>query len=398
MVTVPAPARRAALVAAAGALVLGASLLPGEPGPAGHLAELTGAARTLWTAPLLALTAGIAAWWAPVAFWPLLLVAAVAPLADPTGADACLLIASLVASRRLRCTTTRLGFVLAATVWTAVPVTVGLAANGAAAVGPALWGWLGAAALFVWTPFIVGLWAAARRDLLAQARERAERLERDQLDAAVRARDLERTRIARDMHDVVAHRVSLMVLHAGALEVNAVDPEAAEAAELIRATGVEALEQLRDVLGVLRPPARDPGPVTIADLDRLVEESIRAGVPVSLRRSGSPEDLPIHLVGTLWRAAREALTNVHKHAGAVPTVIDLDCPPEQAVLCVRNAAPSAPVRAIQGNGLGLVAIREAVTLLEGTMAAGPTPNGGYELRIALPRPVAASPGGQGDPT
>lgn len=397
MVTVPARARRAALASAAGALVLGASLMPGEPGPAGHLAELTGAARTLWTAPLLALTAGIAAWWAPVAFLPLLVVAAAAPLADPTGADACLLIASLVAGRGLRRTATRVGFVLAATVWTAVPVTVGLAANGAAAVVPALWGWVGAAALFVWMPFLAGLWTAARRDLLAQARERAERLERDQLDAAIRARDLERARIAHDMHDVVAHRVSLMVLHAGALEVNAVDSATAEAAELIRATGVEALEQLRDVLGVLRTSACDPAPTTLADLDRLVEESSRAGVPVSLHRSGSPEELPAHLARTLWRAAREALTNVHKHAGAVPTVIELDCSSERALLSIRNAAPPAPVSAIKGNGIGLLAIREAVTLLEGTMAAGPTPDGGYELRVALPRTVAASPGGQGRP-
>ncbi|RRS01363.1 sensor histidine kinase [Glycomyces terrestris] len=397
MVTVPARVRRAALAAAAGALVLAAALLPGEPGPAGHLAELTGAARTLWTAPLLALAAAFAAWWSPVALWPLLLVAAAAPLADPTGAAACALVASLVASRRLRRTATRLAFVLAATAWTAVPVALGLAADEAAAVGAALSGWLGAAALFVWTPFSSGLWAAARRDLLAQARERAERLERDQLDAAERARALERTRIAHDMHDVVAHRVSLMVLHAGALEVNTADPEAAEAAELIRATGVEALEQLREVLGVLRDPARDRAPGAAADLDRLVDESIRAGVPVTLRRRGSPEALPAHVAGTLWRAAREALTNVHKHAGAVPTVVDLDCSPERAVLRVRNAAPALEVRAIQGSGIGLVAIREAVALLEGAMAAGATPDGGFELRIALPLPIAASPGGPGDP-
>jgi signal transduction histidine kinase len=387
MVTVPARARRAALAAAAGALVLGASLLPGEPGPAGHLAQLTGAARTVWAAPLLSFAVGFALCWSPVAFWPLLLVAAVAPLADPTGAHACLLIASLVAGLRLRRTTTRLGFVLAATAWTAMPVTVGLAANAAAAVSPALWGWLGAAALFVWTPFVAGLWTAARRDLLAQTRERAEQLERDQLEAADRARDRERTRIAHDMHDVVAHRVSLMVLHAGALEVNAVDQETADAAELIRTTGVEALEQLRDVLGVLRVSVRDPAPTILADLDRLVEESIRAGVPVSLHRSGSDEDLPTHMARTLWRAAREALTNVHKHAGAVPTVIDLDCSSERAVLSVRNAVPPPPVRAIKGNGIGLLAIREAVTLFEGTMAAGPTPDGGYELRIAIPRPL-----------
>jgi signal transduction histidine kinase len=123
-----------------------------------------------------------------------------------------------------------------------------------------------------------------------------------------------------------------------------------------------------------------------------VTDSIRAGVPVSLRRSDASEHLPDPVARVLWRAAREALTNVHKHAGAVSTTVDLDCTPEQAVLRVRNAAPPAPVRAIGGSGIGLVAIREAVTLLEGTMASGPTPDGGYELRIALPF------GGKGGPS
>jgi signal transduction histidine kinase len=377
-------ARRAALAAAAGALVLGACVLPGEPGPAGHLAELTGAAWTVWAAPLLALAAGLALWWSPVAFWPLPTVGAAAALVDPTGADACLLLASLVAGRSLRRTATRAGFALAATAWTALLVGVGTAAEGAGTVESGLRGGLGAAALFVWAPFALGLWTAARRAVLDQARERAERLEREQHDAAVRARDRERARIAHDMHDVIAHRVSLMVLHAGALEVNAADPETAEAAELIRATGVEALEQLREVLGVLRTSARDPAPAALVDLDDLVADSIRAGVPVSLRRSGDSERLPAHAARTLWRAAREALTNVHKHAGTVPTVVDLDCTPRRAVLRVRNTAPPEPVRAIAGSGLGLVAIRESVTLLEGTMDAGPTPDGGYELRIALP--------------
>jgi signal transduction histidine kinase len=284
----------------------------------------------------------------------------------------------------LRRTATRAGFVVAATAWTALLAGFALAADGTWAAESALRGWLGSAALFVWAPFALGLWTTARRTVLDQARERAERLEREQRDAAIRARDLERARIAHDMHDVVAHRVSLMVLHAGALEVNAADPETAEAAELIRATGVEALEQLREVLGVLHTSAGDHAPVALADIDGLVADSVRAGVPVSMRRSGASEHLPSHMVRTLWRAAREALTNVHKHAGAVPTVVDLDCTAGQAVLRVRNAAPPEPVRAIEGSGIGLVAIREAVTLLGGTMAAGPTPDGGYEMRIALP--------------
>jgi signal transduction histidine kinase len=376
--------RRAALAVAAGALVLGAAALPGEPGPAGHLAELTGVARTVWAVPLLALAAGLALWWSPVAFWPLPAVVAAAALVDATAADACLLLASLVAGRRLRRTATRLVFVAAATAWTALVVGIGVVADGTGTVESALRGGFGAVALFVWAPFALGLWTAARRAVLDQARERAERLEREQRDAAIRARALERARIAHDMHDVVAHRVSLMVLHAGALEVNAADPETAEAAELIRATGVEALEQLRDVLGVLRTSARDPAPDAIANLEALVADSIRAGVPVSLRRNGSSKHLPSHVARTLWRAAREALTNVHKHAGAAPTVIDLECTPERAVLRVRNAAPPEPVRTIEGSRIGLVAIREAVTLLEGTMAAGPTPDDGYELRITLP--------------
>ena len=99
------------------------------------------------------------------------------------------------------------------------------------------------------------------------------------------------------------------------------------------------------------------------DLDHLVDDSNRAGVPVSLHCKGSLEDLPAHTARTLYRAAREALTNIHKHAGSVPTVIELECATEPAVLRVRSSAPSKAVRTLPGTGTGLIAIREAVTLL-----------------------------------
>ncbi|MER7498542.1 histidine kinase [Nonomuraea pusilla] len=167
-------------------------------------------------------------------------------------------------------------------------------------------------------PLVAGLWVGARRQVLAGLRERAARLEREQAARAGQARAQERTRIAREMHDVVAHRVSLIVLHTGALEVSVPDERTAAEIASIRAAGREALANLREVLGVLRAQESPDGhapPPSLADLDRLLGQSRSAGLRVRRRDEGDPRPVPEAAQRAAYRVVQEALTNVHKHVG-----------------------------------------------------------------------------------
>ncbi|WP_181043262.1 histidine kinase [Actinokineospora auranticolor] len=235
----------------------------------------------------------------------------------------------------------------------------------------------GSAALFVWLPAAVGLWVSARRQAVAAALEAVRRQATEFAEKVRRVRGAERARIARDLHDVVAHRVSLMVLHAGALEVNARDPETADAAGLIRSTGREALSQLRDVLGLLNaddePGERRPA-ATLSDVDELVARSRAAGVPVTRRDEGEPRDLPLVVEHAGYRVVQEALTNVHKHAGSAETEVVLRYSAAALEIEVGNRA-GEPADPLPGSGLGLVGLRERVELLGGEFTAGPRPDG-----------------------
>jgi signal transduction histidine kinase len=249
------------------------------------------------------------------------------------------------------------------------------------------------AVLVVGVPVLLGLWIGIRRALVAHLRDEAERLEREQLLQAERATARERARIAREMHDVVAHRVGLMVLHAGALEVSLADPEAAQQAGLIRQTGREALEELRHILGVLRERADgaplDPQP-TLADLDRLAQQSRDAGLEVSVAVDGERRRLPATVERTAYRLVQEALTNVHKHAANAATKVGVRYGREWLEVTVRNAGPDGPRPgpAPAGSGHGLLGLRERVTLLGGTFRAGPRVDGGFEVCASLPAQVA----------
>lgn len=243
---------------------------------------------------------------------------------------------------------------------------------------------------------IAGLWIRARREVVAGLQERAERLEREQAARTEQAREQERARIAREMHDVVAHRVSLMVLHAGALEVSAPDERTAEAAGVIRSTGREALANLRDVLGVLRSPyavgdsALSPPPVLV-DLERLLDDSRAAGIPIERTDEGSPRRLPVIVEQTAYRVVQEALTNVHKHAGDSPTEVAIRYLPGTLEVEVRNHPPGKPVDALPASGFGLVGLRERVELLGGELEAGPQPDGGFLVLARLPADTLEEP-------
>ncbi|WFF02300.1 histidine kinase [Micromonospora sp. WMMD964] len=313
--------------------------------------------------------------------WPLFLAAALGWLV--LAAAAAGVVASYQAGLRLR--GRQLATYLAgAAVVLAGGVVVGVQVGGVRRITTATAGnVLLLAACLVGLPLVFGLWVRARRDVLAALRDRAERLEREQEAHADRVRAEERTRIAREMHDVVAHRVSLMVVHAGALEVTAADPSTVEAAALIRTTGRQALTDLREVLGVLR----QDGPAVVPErgldaLDELIGESRAAGLRVSRQDEGEPAALPATVERTAYRVVREALTNVRKHAADAETVVRLRHLPDGLEVVVRNG-PSSRGPELPGAGQGLLGLRERVELLGGRLEAAPV-DGGFLLRALLP--------------
>ena len=241
----------------------------------------------------------------------------------------------------------------------------------------------------------LGMYVRARRQLVASLRERAEQAEAAQQLLAQQARQAERTRIAQEMHDVLGHRVSLMALHAGALEVRPDLPPAdvAEAAGLIRSTARQALEDLRGIVGVLRDgdgggdeAPRAPQP-SLQDITRLVEESRRAGMNVALdMQVEAPEAAPGTLGRDAYRIVREALTNVSKHARGTATTVALAGRPGQGLqITVRNRLPIEPAAdpPLPGAGMGLAGLTERVALSGGTLLHGPSSDGTFVVSAAL---------------
>lgn len=251
-----------------------------------------------------------------------------------------------------------------------------------------------------------GMFIRARRQLLATLRERAERAEAEQQRAAEAARQGERTRIAREMHDVLAHRISLVSMHAGALEYSrdAGPDEVAMAAGVIRDNAHRALEDLREVIGVLREEADPDGTTaarpqpTLADLDALVEQTRVAGVPVKLERDLPDAVLPVTTSRTAYRVLQEGLTNARKHgAGARVRVAVTGRPGAGLELEVRNALrparlPVTPggdaLAAVPGAGLGLVGLAERARLAGGRAEHGEVDDG-FRLHVWLPWPEEA---------
>ncbi|MCG5466933.1 histidine kinase [Micromonospora sp. MED01] len=318
--------------------------------------------------------------------WPLFLAAAVGWLV--LAAAAAGVLASYQAGLRLRGRQLA-GYLAGVAVVLTGGVLVGLAVGGVRRITTASTGnVLLLAACLVGLPLVFGLWVRARQDTLAALRDRAERLEREQEARADRIRAEERTRIAREMHDVVAHRVSLMVVHAGALEVTAVDPATVEAAALIRTTGRQALTDLREVLGVLRQADPAVTPERGLDtLDELIGESRAAGLRVSRQDEGVPTALPATLGRTAYRVVREALTNVRKHAADAETTVCLRYLPDGLEVLIRNG-PSEGGSGLPGAGQGLLGLRERVELLGGRLEAAPV-DGGFLVRALIPLAGAA---------
>ncbi|MEW2133250.1 histidine kinase [Streptomyces sp. NPDC005435] len=234
---------------------------------------------------------------------------------------------------------------------------------------------------------LLALYFDARRRLLRALVERAERAERERHLLAERARAEERARLAGEMHDVVTHRVSLMVLQAGALKVTAPDEGTRRAAEELRAAGCQALEELRDLVGILRTAPEGDRTPSVTGFAALVAESVAVGIPTELTEEGDPA-LASPVVGrTAYRVLREALTNVRKHAPGARVRVSVAYDSTRVRLTVHNTAPTAaPAVALAGtgSGLGIARLRQRIELVHGTLRAGPCTDGGFGVEATLP--------------
>ncbi|MEV6169481.1 histidine kinase [Streptomyces sp. NPDC051954] len=269
-------------------------------------------------------------------------------------------------------------------------------------------------------PLLLGLYVGARRRLMESLRERADSLERELQLLAERAeeraewaRNEERTRIAREMHDVVAHRVSLMVVHAAALQAVArKDPEkAVRNAALVGDMGRQALTELREMLGVLRSgdaverrergvplaavgaaaaaaasrAADEEGPC-LSELDELIGQSAAAGMAVDLSVEGDSRLYAPEVEQTAYRVVQEALTNVHKHAAGAKTYVRLAHRVSEIAMQVENEPPpeAASSARLPSGGNGLVGMKERVSALGGVFVSGPTDAGGFRVSAVIP--------------
>ena len=262
------------------------------------------------------------------------------------------------------------------------------------------------AALFaapVLLAWLLGDSARWRRGYYQALEERAARLERERDAQAQVAAAAERARIAREIHDVVAHNVSVMVVQAdgAAFALDGSPQRAREALAAISATGRRALAEMRSLLGVLREPADGDGvpggagPALapqpgVEDLADLLEQARTAGLPVSLRVSGDPRPVPAGEALAVYRVVQESLTNVRKHAGPGATaVVSLDYGEDGLLIRVTDDGAGASAvpglgHPAAGSGHGLAGMRERIELYGGTARSGPRPGGGYEVVARLP--------------
>ncbi|MDX3450619.1 histidine kinase [Streptomyces sp. ME02-8801-2C] len=235
-------------------------------------------------------------------------------------------------------------------------------------------------------PVLLGQLVQARRDLARRLVDIEEAREHERLlhSQAVLAR--ERAQLAREMHDVVSHQVSLIAVQAGALQVASTDPDFKEGARTIRSLSVDTLDELRHMVTLLRASGGraselTPQP-TLADLHRLVSTS---GIDTELTGELPPE------VGTtaqraVYRTVQEALTNVRKHAPGARATVRLWSADDHSAfgVTVSNTPPTRPSLPLPGSQQGLIGLRERAELLGGTFRSGPAPGGGYEVSLRIP--------------
>ncbi|MEU9040942.1 MULTISPECIES: histidine kinase [unclassified Kitasatospora] len=234
------------------------------------------------------------------------------------------------------------------------------------------------------------------RRRVEEGRERLSVLEREQLAALQRAVELERARIARELHDVVTHNVSMMTIQAGAARkiLDTAPDKAREAMAAVESGGRAAMTELRHVMGLLTidaetgdAPAEDadlspqPG---LGRLDALVEGVRRAGLPVALAVLGERRAVPPGVELAAYRVVQEALTNSVKHAGGADATVTVEYAPDRLRVEVTDTGGRATGAAATGNGRGLLGLRERLAVYGGTLQTGPRPRGGYRVTALIP--------------
>jgi signal transduction histidine kinase len=318
--------------------------------------------------------------------WPfpaLVVAAAGAIVAKPDGAAALavLIVLYTIASTRP----------WRATAITAVALVAGNALDAVVDGHPVYFGDMVAFAVQCAAVVAVGLFFAARRATLDALHERAERMDRERELLADRAVAEERVRIAQELHDVVAHNVSLIVVKAQALGATVPDDRVTEATDGIADLGREAMAEMHRTLALLRttgddPAERSPQP-GLANLDKLLEQSRAAGLDVRLAVEGEPRELSQSLDLSAFRIVQEALTNVRKHAGPAQANVTVGYRPRALELSVVDSgdatAALATTEAAAG-GHGLVGMRERAAMFGGTVVARPRDGRGFEVNAVLP--------------
>src|SRR5215469_11835752 len=249
----------------------------------------------------------------------------------------------------------------------------------------------------IWTGWIaaalgLGLYSATRRAWLAELRDRADRLERERDQQGALAAAAERARIAREMHDVTAHHLTVMVtLSEAAAAASASSPErAAEVMRSVSATGRRALADTRRLLGVLRQrPGDDPAaalaPVPdLTQLDALIEEVRSAGLQTTLEVCGQAPEVPAGVQLTVYRLVQEALTNTLKHGGAgARATVRLAYLPGELRVDIDDDGAGTPAPATAGVGGGLIGMQERIHAYGGDVRAGPRQPGGWNVSARL---------------
>jgi signal transduction histidine kinase len=354
------------------------------------LAAAMTSARNGLHGPLLAIDATgaamacLALWWRRR--WPLgagLAVVAVLTVSQAAGAAGAVTLYTVASYRRWQ-----LACLVAAAQVALLPVAHAIQPQVLSPTVFYLTGTLGPAVVLAW-----GMFRRSRRQAQRESDRRAEAQEQLRIE---QVRYAERTRIAREMHDVLAHRISLLSLHAGALEFRPDAPpqEVARAAGVIRASAHQALEDLRAVIGVLRDgpggPEPEPPQPTLAALPGLLEESRAAGMRIRAE-VGLPDlaAVPDAIGRHALRIVQEALTNARKHATAAPVELRLGGAPGHGLTIeVRNPVPALATAEpkIPGTGAGLLGLTERATLSGGHLEHGFGEHGQFRLHAWLPWP------------
>lgn len=240
--------------------------------------------------------------------------------------------------------------------------------------------------LLLWGSWAVGLLTRRSRERAEGLGRLAARLDAEREVAEATAVAAERARIARDVHDSVAHSVSVMVLQVGALRTT-LDPaeRAADVLAGVERLGREAVDELRGLVGLLREEQGTAAAPSLARVPELLAEVRAAGLPVTLHMAAEPQHLPQAVDVAAYRVLQEALSNVLRHAGRVPTRVAIGHEAGALDLCVEDDG-GPPTGALPGGpgGHGLLGVRERVAVLGGTVEAGPRPGGGFRLHARLP--------------